>query len=90
MIPLGGVPMKRHNISADVEVRVQGVVDEATHRPVLDVRLHRRASSEASGGAEAYAETAAGLRIPLHLVPAVAQDLLTVARRAVQANVVTP
>ena len=84
------VPIKRHNVSADVEIRVTAVVDEATRQPALDVRLCRRSPSEASSKPEAYHATADGVRIPLHLVPVVSADLMTVARRAAQANAVKP
>jgi hypothetical protein len=88
--PVPGVPMRRHNIGADLEVRVQGVTDEATARVMLDVRLARRSSADASGAAEAYHETGTRLRVPLHLVPALAEDLMHIARRAALAVTMGP
>jgi hypothetical protein len=64
-------------LGPDTELRVE-VVADSDDRPMLDVRLFRRAPDDSSG----LYPTHAGLRVPAHLAALVAEAIKVAGRRA--------
>jgi hypothetical protein len=83
-LPVGTIPL-----CSDAQLCVRAVEDPVQRgRLVLDVRLERRSSADLS--ATAFTPTAAGFRCPLHTAELLADEIVTIARRASKAQVWEP
>jgi hypothetical protein len=85
--PDGSSPSTRIPLGPDVEVRVSEAEGELGAGVMLDVALWRCSPDDRS---RSFCRTAAGWRIPAHLVPVLVEGLQRVAKRSTERRLFAP